>query len=134
MLSIQHVRRDRGVGGPTRNFVGGPEDVPPLRVSPAVQTLHGVQLLLHLPLNVDITRIRPIVHALENLDPRVELNMEFSVLFYAHTNTDLTVVQEIHGHLEDGEEHGAGGGGDHEVGGGREGGLLLRLHSNRSLQ
>ena len=57
--------------------MGGPEDVPPLRVSPAVQTLHGVQLLLHLPLNVNITRIRPIVHALENLDPRVELNMEF---------------------------------------------------------
>ena len=85
MLSIQHVRRDRGVGGPTRNFVGGPEDVPPLRVSPAVQTLHGVQLLLHLPLNVNITRIRPIVHALQDLDPRVELNMQYSVLFYAHS-------------------------------------------------
>ena len=49
-------------------------------------------------------------------------------------NTDLTVVQEIHGHLEDGEEHGAAGGGDHEVGGGGEGGLLLRLHSDGSLQ
>ena len=65
--------------------MGGPEDVPPLRVSPAVQTLHGVQLLLHLPLNVNITRIRPIVDALQDLDPRVELNMEFSVLFYAHS-------------------------------------------------
>ena len=54
--------------------------------------------------------------------------------FVPTANTDLTVVQEIHGHLEDGEEHGAGGGGDHEVGGGGEGGLLLRLHSNRSLQ
>ena len=81
MLSIQNVGRDRSVGGPIRNFLGGPEDVPPLRVSLGVQTLHGVQLLLHLPLNINITRIRPIVDTLQNLDPRVELNIQFSILY-----------------------------------------------------
>ena len=73
MLSIQHVGRDRSIGGPTRNFMGGPEDVPSLRVSLGVHTLHCVQLLLHLPLNINITRICPIVDTLQNLDPRVEL-------------------------------------------------------------
>ena len=85
MLSIQHVGRDRSIGGPIGNFLGGPEYVPSLRVSLGVQTLHGVQLLLHLPLNINITRIRPIVDTLQNLDPRVELNIQFSILFNANS-------------------------------------------------